>query len=200
MNEPWWPLTLYIGLVSSLLPNFELSGLFSFVTGIACPDPVLPLSVGACSSWGTSPEQWVQSGTPKAWCGIWCGGLLTMRRASALNGWMWFQDRTSPSPVDAPLAAGTSPLAQSPSRNPGKYCVDPLTPLPDSLFEAAPLNFKLLGFGFFFFFRLCAPGGMQGENTFLITPVSVEVRGSWDAESGESAGEQVRREGRCICV
>ncbi|XP_054069193.1 protein transport protein Sec16B isoform X2 [Rissa tridactyla] len=61
------------------------------------------------------------------------------------------QDRTSPSPVDAPLAAGTSPLAQSPSRN---------------------------------------PGGMQGENTFLITPVSVEVRGLWDAESGESAGEQ----------
>ncbi|KAM6343147.1 LOW QUALITY PROTEIN: protein transport protein Sec16B-like [Alca torda] len=48
------------------------------------------------------------------------------------------QERTSPSPVDAPLAAGTGPLAQPPSRN----------------------------------------------------PVSIEVRGSWDAESGESAGEQ----------
>ncbi|XP_074733109.1 protein transport protein Sec16B [Strix uralensis] len=61
------------------------------------------------------------------------------------------QDRTSPSPPDAPLTAGTSPLAQPPSRN---------------------------------------PGGLQGENTFPVTPVSIEMKGSWDADGGESAGEQ----------
>ncbi|KAM6199871.1 protein transport protein Sec16B-like [Sarcoramphus papa] len=61
------------------------------------------------------------------------------------------QERMSPSPPDAPLAAGTSLLAQPPSIN---------------------------------------PGGMQGENTFAVTPVSIEMKGSWDADGGQSAGEQ----------
>ncbi|KAM7107037.1 protein transport protein Sec16B-like [Ciconia maguari] len=61
------------------------------------------------------------------------------------------QERISPSPPDAPLTAGTSPLAQLLPRN---------------------------------------PGGMQGENTFPVTPVSIEMKGSWDADGGESAGEQ----------
>ncbi|XP_076194290.1 protein transport protein Sec16B isoform X1 [Aptenodytes patagonicus] len=61
------------------------------------------------------------------------------------------QEQTSPSPPDAPPVAGTSPLAQSSSRN---------------------------------------PGGMQGENTFPVTPVSTEMKGSWDADGGESAGGQ----------
>ncbi|XP_075365318.1 protein transport protein Sec16B [Mycteria americana] len=61
------------------------------------------------------------------------------------------QERISPSPPDAPLTAGTSPLAQLLPRN---------------------------------------PGGMQGENTFPVIPVSVEMKGSWDADGGESAGEQ----------
>ncbi|XP_009574803.1 PREDICTED: protein transport protein Sec16B, partial [Fulmarus glacialis] len=56
-----------------------------------------------------------------------------------------------PQPPDAPLAAGTSPLAQPLSSN---------------------------------------PGGMQGENAFPVTPVSIEMKGSWDAGGGESAGEQ----------
>ncbi|XP_026709818.1 protein transport protein Sec16B-like [Athene cunicularia] len=55
------------------------------------------------------------------------------------------QDRTSPSPPDAPLTAGTSPLAQSISRNPE----------------------------------------LQGENTFPVMPVSIEMKGSWSADDGE---------------
>jgi len=39
---------------------------------------------------------------------------------------------------------------------------------------------------------------MQGENAFAVTPVSVEMNGSWDVGGGESAGEQVRRGGRCL--
>lgn len=135
---------------------------------------------------------------PEAWCGIWCRGLLNTQGASALNGWMWFQERTSPSPLDAPLAAGTNPLAQPPSRNPGKCCVGAFTPLSASLLEAGPFNFKLLGLVVFFW--LHAPGVMQGENTFPITPVSVEMKGSWDADGEESTGEQVRRGGRCVCA
>ncbi|KAM9620012.1 protein transport protein Sec16B-like [Morphnus guianensis] len=61
------------------------------------------------------------------------------------------QERMSPSPHEAPPVAGTSPLAQPPSRN---------------------------------------PAGMQGENTFPVTPASIEMKGSWDAGGGESAGEQ----------
>ncbi|KAM6264823.1 protein transport protein Sec16B-like isoform 4-T5 [Spheniscus humboldti] len=61
------------------------------------------------------------------------------------------QEQTSPSPPDAPPVAGTSPLAQPPSRT---------------------------------------PGGMQGENTFPVTPASIEMKGSWDADGGESAGGQ----------
>ncbi|XP_054690397.1 protein transport protein Sec16B isoform X2 [Grus americana] len=57
------------------------------------------------------------------------------------------QERVSPSPPDTPLEAGTSPLARSPSIN---------------------------------------PGGMQGENTFPVTPLSIEMKGSW--ESGEQTG------------
>ncbi|XP_029890074.1 protein transport protein Sec16B [Aquila chrysaetos chrysaetos] len=60
------------------------------------------------------------------------------------------QERMSPSPREAPPVAGTSPLAQPPSRN---------------------------------------PGGMQGENTFPVTPASIEMKGSWDAGGGESARE-----------
>ncbi|XP_032851442.2 protein transport protein Sec16B [Tyto alba] len=33
-------------------------------------------------------------------------------------------------------------------------------------------------------------GGMQSENTFRVTPVSFEVKSSWDADGGEAAGEQ----------
>ncbi|XP_075278712.1 protein transport protein Sec16B isoform X2 [Opisthocomus hoazin] len=62
------------------------------------------------------------------------------------------QERTSPSPPDDPLTAGTSPFAQLPCRNPGE---------------------------------------MQGENAFAVTPVSVEMNGSWDVGGGESAGEQM---------
>ncbi|KAM6398343.1 protein transport protein Sec16B-like [Pluvialis apricaria] len=58
------------------------------------------------------------------------------------------QERTSPSPLDSPLAAGTSPLAQPPSRN----------------------------------------------------PASIEMKGLWDADGGESTGEQVRRGGSCVCA
>ncbi|KAM6080857.1 protein transport protein Sec16B-like [Theristicus caerulescens] len=61
------------------------------------------------------------------------------------------QERTSPSPPEAPLVAGTSPLDQPPSGD---------------------------------------AGGMQGENTFPVGPVSIEMKGSWDADGGESAGEQ----------
>ncbi|XP_009867214.1 PREDICTED: protein transport protein Sec16B, partial [Apaloderma vittatum] len=61
------------------------------------------------------------------------------------------EQTSSPSPSDIPLTAGTSPLAQHPSRN---------------------------------------PGGMQGENTFPVIPVSIEVKGLWDMEGGEPAGEQ----------
>ncbi|KAM6128759.1 protein transport protein Sec16B-like [Phoenicopterus ruber ruber] len=61
------------------------------------------------------------------------------------------QERMSPSPPDAPLAAGTSPLPQPPSGN---------------------------------------PGGNEDENTFPVTPVSIEMKGSWAAGGGESAGEQ----------
>ncbi|XP_064310523.1 protein transport protein Sec16B isoform X2 [Phalacrocorax carbo] len=61
------------------------------------------------------------------------------------------QEQTSPSPPDAPVAAGTRPLAQPLSQN---------------------------------------PGGMQGENIFPVTPASVGMKGSWDAGSGETAGEQ----------
>ncbi|XP_009067725.1 PREDICTED: protein transport protein Sec16B, partial [Acanthisitta chloris] len=61
------------------------------------------------------------------------------------------QERTSPSPPNAPLAAGISPLAQPLSRN---------------------------------------PGGMQGENTFAVSPVPMEVRSSWDKVGGQTAGQQ----------
>ncbi|XP_041276050.1 protein transport protein Sec16B-like [Onychostruthus taczanowskii] len=61
------------------------------------------------------------------------------------------QERTSPSPPIAPLAAGTNPLAQPLSRN---------------------------------------PGGMQGESAFGVSPVSAEVKGSWEKEGRQSAGQQ----------
>uniref|UniRef100_A0A8C4VAC1 SEC16 homolog B, endoplasmic reticulum export factor n=1 Tax=Falco tinnunculus TaxID=100819 RepID=A0A8C4VAC1_FALTI len=58
------------------------------------------------------------------------------------------QDQMSPSPSDAPLTAGTSPSAQSPSRTPGKRRAGPLALLTFSLLEAAHLNFNLLGYFF----------------------------------------------------
>ncbi|XP_039586293.1 protein transport protein Sec16B isoform X1 [Passer montanus] len=61
------------------------------------------------------------------------------------------QERTSPSPPIAPLAAGTNPLAQPLSRN---------------------------------------PGGMQGESAFGVGPVSAEVKGSWEKDGRQSAGQQ----------
>ncbi|XP_066180812.1 protein transport protein Sec16B [Sylvia atricapilla] len=61
------------------------------------------------------------------------------------------QEWTSPSPPIAPLAAGTNPLAQPLSRN---------------------------------------PGGMQGESTFAVNPVSAEVKASWEKDGRQSAGQQ----------
>ncbi|XP_027759073.1 protein transport protein Sec16B-like [Empidonax traillii] len=61
------------------------------------------------------------------------------------------QGQTSPSPPDAPVTAGTNPLAQPLSRN---------------------------------------PGGMQVQNTFGFSPVSLEVTGSQDRDGGQSAGQQ----------
>ncbi|KAM6261834.1 protein transport protein Sec16B-like isoform 2-T2 [Porphyrio hochstetteri] len=58
------------------------------------------------------------------------------------------QEQKSPSPPDAPLEAGTNPLAQSPSQN---------------------------------------AGGTQGENTFPVTPVSIEMKGQWES-TGERTG------------
>ncbi|KAM6327605.1 protein transport protein Sec16B [Podargus strigoides] len=52
------------------------------------------------------------------------------------------QEQMSPSPPDAPLTAGTSPLGQPPSRN---------------------------------------PGGLEGENTIPVTPVSIEMKGSHES-------------------
>uniref|UniRef100_A0A8V5FT82 Protein transport protein sec16 n=1 Tax=Melopsittacus undulatus TaxID=13146 RepID=A0A8V5FT82_MELUD len=37
--------------------------------------------------------------------------------------------------------------------------------------------------------------GLQGENAFAVTPLSIDMKGSW-----ESAGEQVRRRKRYLCV
>ncbi|XP_063263012.1 protein transport protein Sec16B [Prinia subflava] len=61
------------------------------------------------------------------------------------------QERTSPSPPIAPLAAGTNPLVQPLSRN---------------------------------------PGGMQGESGFAVSAVSAEVKGSWEKDGRQSAGQQ----------
>ncbi|XP_014730149.1 PREDICTED: protein transport protein Sec16B [Sturnus vulgaris] len=61
------------------------------------------------------------------------------------------QERTSPSPPIAPLAAGTNPLAQPLSRN---------------------------------------SGGMQGESIFAVSAESADVKGSWEKEGRQSAGQQ----------
>lgn len=50
---------LYLGLVSSLLPNFEPSGWFSFVPGLPALTLQPFLSRVSCSSWVTSPAGWV---------------------------------------------------------------------------------------------------------------------------------------------
>uniref|UniRef100_A0A8B9M6K8 Protein transport protein Sec16B n=1 Tax=Accipiter nisus TaxID=211598 RepID=A0A8B9M6K8_9AVES len=67
------------------------------------------------------------------------------------------QERMSPSPHEAPPVAGTSPLAQPPSRNPGKCCMGPLSPLPVGILEAAPPNYVWCFFCWLFFFFACMP-------------------------------------------
>ncbi|KAL2301444.1 hypothetical protein Nmel_010830, partial [Mimus melanotis] len=61
------------------------------------------------------------------------------------------QERMSPSPPIAPLAAGTNPLAQPLSSN---------------------------------------RGGMQGESISAVSAVSADVKGSWEKEGRQSAGQQ----------
>ncbi|XP_056353701.1 protein transport protein Sec16B isoform X1 [Oenanthe melanoleuca] len=99
-------------------------------------------------------------------------------KSSGFRWFGWFRSKptkeTSPkaeseTDSDSPTSGSQERTSPSPSITPLAAGINPL---------AQPLS------------RNPALGGMQGENTFAVSPVSVDVKSSWEKEGRQSAGQQ----------